>query len=58
MRSIVFDPDTLVPASDPNYKPLFYSNNVLYWTDDDGRAMRVTTNVENAPVLGNIRSNH
>ena len=48
LPSAELDPDKLVDTSDPNYKPLFYSNNVVYWTDPQGHAQRVLTAAQNA----------
>jgi RNA polymerase sigma factor (sigma-70 family) len=42
------DPDKLVDTTDPNYKELFYSNNVVYWTDDQGHPQRVLPTAQNA----------
>jgi hypothetical protein len=30
------DPDKFITTTNPDYMPLFYSNNILYWTDARG----------------------
>jgi hypothetical protein len=35
------DPDKLFTSTNSNYMPLFYSNNIAYWTDAKGKVRQV-----------------
>ncbi|MDD5140004.1 MAG: sigma-70 family RNA polymerase sigma factor [Verrucomicrobiales bacterium] len=50
------DPDMLIKTSNPNYMPLFYSNNVPYWTDAKGKVRKVLTVEENKNEIERIKA--
>ncbi|MDB6056276.1 MAG: polymerase, sigma-24 subunit, subfamily [Verrucomicrobiales bacterium] len=44
----LLDPAKFVPITKSNYKAFFFSNNVQYWTDAEGRPQRLLTDQEQA----------
>lgn len=56
LPSADLDPDKLIKTSNPNYMPLFYSNNVPYWTDAKGKVRRVLTVEENEKEIKRIKA--
>jgi hypothetical protein len=50
------DPDKLIKTSNPNYMPLFYSNNIPYWTDARGKVRKVLTVEENEKEIQRIKA--
>lgn len=57
LSSSELDPDKLIKTGNPNFMPLFYSNNVPYWTDAKGKARRVLTAEENEKEIQRIKAN-
>ncbi len=56
LSSAKLNPDKFLHSTNANYKPLFYSNNVAYWTDAKGKARRILTAEENAAEIEKIRA--
>jgi hypothetical protein len=56
LPSTDLDPDKLIKTSNPNYMPLFYSNNIPYWTDAKGKVRRVLTVEENEKEIQRIKA--
>lgn len=56
LSSTDFDPNKFIKTSNPNYMPLFYSNNVPYWTDAKGKVRRVLTVEENEKEIQRIKA--
>jgi hypothetical protein len=50
------DPDKFLISTNVNYMPLFYSNNIPYWTDAKGRVRKVLTVEENEKEIQRIKA--
>ena len=51
------DPDMFLHSTNANYMPVFYSNNIPYWTDAKGRVRKVLTVEENRKEIEKIKAN-
>jgi len=56
LPSTDLNPDKLIKTTNPNFMPLFYSNNVPYWTDAKGKVRKVLTFEENEKELQRIKA--
>jgi RNA polymerase sigma factor (sigma-70 family) len=56
LSASVLDPDKFINTTNLNYMPLFYSNNIPYWTDAKGKVRRVLTFEENEKEIQRIKA--
>ncbi|MGZ4973581.1 MAG: RNA polymerase sigma factor, partial [Limisphaerales bacterium] len=44
----ILDPGKFFPTTNPNYKPMFFSNNIEYWTNAKGQPQRLLNDQQQA----------